>query len=101
MSRIEADALQRAGARLGEAILDPGRWPDLMRGVCQAIDATGAILLQSDIRTSDVPRTAAIEELIDNYFRGSWHLRDTRARGAALLLGGETVIIDEGRCHPG
>ena len=34
-------------------------WPLLMADVCSASGATGACLLQSDVRTPDVPMTAA------------------------------------------
>ena len=39
---------------LGEAVVDPGRWPVLMEEICSAVGTTGAALLQSDIRTPDV-----------------------------------------------
>jgi DNA-binding CsgD family transcriptional regulator len=96
LGAIHLDGLSRVRARLGEAVLEPARWPDLMDGICQAVGATGALLLQTDVRTPDVPRTASIDEFIKSYFGNGWHLRDTRARGGVpLLLGGEPVIIDQ------
>jgi DNA-binding CsgD family transcriptional regulator len=92
---IDLDSLIRVRARLGEAVLEPARWPELMDGICKAVGATGALLLQTDVRTPDVPRTASIDDFIKSYFENGWHMRDTRARGVPLLLGGEPVIIDQ------
>jgi DNA-binding CsgD family transcriptional regulator len=87
--------LQKASLRLGEAVLDPGVWPDLMDEICRSINAVGALLIQSDVRTSDVPRTKSIDEAITRYFRDGWHMHDVRARGASLLLAGTPVVTDE------
>jgi hypothetical protein len=47
--------LMKATARLGDAIVDPGQWPDILDGMSRAVGAEGALLLQSDVRTPDVP----------------------------------------------
>ena len=86
----------RASVRLGDAVVDPARWPNVMEDLCRAVDASGAALLQSDVRTPDVPRTEAVTELVNNYFRDGWHIRDLRAdRGVPLLQGGAPVVIDQ------
>jgi DNA-binding CsgD family transcriptional regulator len=92
---IDQGALKKACERLGEAVVDPATWPDVMADVCNSVGAIGAVLLQSDIRTSDVPRTASIDDAIQRYFKEGWHQRDLRARGAALLKQGKKVIADE------
>jgi DNA-binding CsgD family transcriptional regulator len=58
--------------------------------------AEGAVLLQSDLRTPDVPRTPAISDAIDAYFRDGWHRRDVRAeRGVPLVHSGQPVVTDK------
>jgi hypothetical protein len=47
-------------------------------------------LIQSDVRMPDVPRTAAISDMIDAHFNDGWHKRDMRAaRGEPLVLSGQ------------
>jgi DNA-binding CsgD family transcriptional regulator len=94
MGKIDAAELDRVGARLGEAALDPGRWPDLMESICRAVDATCAMLLQSDSRTPDVPGTESAKDHFRIYFRDGWHTRDLRARCVPLLLAGQPVVVD-------
>jgi hypothetical protein len=67
-----------------------------MEEICTAVGSTGAMLLQSDVRTPDVPRTASIDEALRAYFGGAFHLADVRAeRGVPLLLSGSPVVIDQ------
>src|SRR5262245_58560049 len=67
-----------------------------MDGICRAVGASGAMLLQGDVRTPDIPRTASFDEQTKCYFRGDWHIRDTRAKYAVpLLLRGASVVIDQ------
>src|SRR5581483_6313007 len=100
MSRIEQDRLARVRARLGEAVLEPAVWPDLMEEICRSIGAVGSALLQSDVRTPDIPRTNSVDELFRKYFADGWHIRDVRAeRGVPLLLGGQTVVVGSGSNH--
>jgi PAS domain-containing protein len=96
MPKIEEDRLALVGARLGEAVLDPAAWPDLMEGICKTVGAVGSALLQSDVRTPDIPRTKSVDAIFCKYFADGWHVRDVRARrGVPLLLGGQTVIVDQ------
>src|SRR5229473_3317080 len=93
---VDTDLLERVSTCLGEAVLDPSVWPELMEEISKAVRATGAALLQSDVRTPDIPRTASIDELISKYFSDGWHTRDPRAtRGVPLLLRGATVVTDQ------
>ncbi len=86
----------KASARLGDAVVDPAAWPGVMEDLCRAVGAAGAVLLQSDIRTPDVPRTDAVSEFIGTYFREGWHTRDLRAdRATPLLNRGAPVVIDQ------
>jgi DNA-binding CsgD family transcriptional regulator len=94
--RIDNRQLERACDRLGEVVTDPAKWPEVMESICSAVGATGAALLQSDVRSPDVPRTASVDELFSNYFRYRWHLRDRRAeRAVPLLLNGAHVVMDQ------
>jgi hypothetical protein len=100
-ARVDVAQLERACGSLGDTVLDPALWPDVMEKICQAVGATAAMMLQSDIRTFDVPRTLSIDEAIRNYFRESFHVRDTRAaRAVPLLLNGAVVVTDQDILSP-
>jgi DNA-binding CsgD family transcriptional regulator len=93
---LDLDRLHAVSNRLGEAVLDPGTWPILMDEICRAVGTTGAGLLQSDIRTSDVPTTDSAAELFKAYFDNNHHVSDVRAvRGVPLLLAGAPVVTDQ------
>jgi DNA-binding CsgD family transcriptional regulator len=94
-SRIDRAPLNAVCSRFGDVVIDPAVWPDLMSEVCLAVGARGAILLQADQRTGDVPWTESVADVFRNYFADGWHTRDIRARGAPLLLKGQPVITDE------
>jgi DNA-binding CsgD family transcriptional regulator len=94
--RLDSLKLEAAGARLGDVVVDPSIWPDVMQDVCDAAGAAGAGLLQSDSRTPDVPITAAAKDVFSHYFENGWHLRDLRAeRSVPLLLSGRNVVVDQ------
>src|SRR5262249_28971143 len=94
--QISLRALDSAADCLGEATLDPASWPRVMEQMSAAVCATGAVLLQSDVRTPDVPRTASVEELVQRYFAGDWSARDLRGnKGIPLLAHGAPVILDQ------
>lgn len=96
MPKVNAGLLDKARARLGEAVLDPLLWPELMEGLSRAVGAAGAGLLQSDATTPDIPRTPDVAEMITSYFENGWHTRDIRARaGFPLLLAGARVVADD------
>lgn len=96
MTRLDIQRLKRVGDRLGEAVLDPGRWPDLMEDICAASGSIGACLLQSDIRTPDVPMTESTREYFRAYFDGQYNVNDVRAlRSVPLLLAGRSAVSDQ------
>ncbi len=81
---------------LGDAVVDPTLWPQIMDDICAAAGATGAALLQTDIRTPDIPRTASVDDCFKYYFASGWQARDTRAeRSVPLLMGGQPVVTDQ------
>jgi len=82
-------------SRLGDAVLDPALWPAIMEDISRAVGATGATLLQADVRTPDVPHTEGLAELFKAYFQGNWHIGDIRARGAPLLASGAKLVITD------
>lgn len=93
---VDIDRLNTVTRRLGEAVVDPGRWPVLMEEICSAVGTTGAALLQSDIRTPDVPLTPSIGEFLKSYFANNLHVDDVRAsRGVPLMLGGHAIVTDQ------
>jgi DNA-binding CsgD family transcriptional regulator len=95
-SAIDTAALQRAAMRLGDAAIDPAVWPDIMDEICTALGAEGALLLQSDARTLDIPRTPSLEEIVRVYFQDGWHARDFRAdRAFQPILRGAKVVFDQ------
>jgi DNA-binding CsgD family transcriptional regulator len=96
LTRLEIGLLERAKSRLGEAVLDPGQWSSLMEAICGAAATTGAALLQSDVRTPDVPMTPSVADLLRDYFDNNLHVGDIRAaRGMPLILSGRSVVRDQ------
>jgi DNA-binding CsgD family transcriptional regulator len=94
--RVDAGRLLAINGRLGDAAVDPTIWPELLHQISAAAGAAGAALLQSDVRTSDIPRSAGADEVMNSYFANRWHTQDVRAeRGVPLLLRGEKVIVDQ------
>ena len=87
--------LGKLGLELGATVMDPSLWPKVMAQICEQFGATGAALLQSDVRTPDIPRTDTVEGLFENYFRYDWHKKDFRQRGVPLLLAGRPVFTDQ------
>lgn len=77
---VDLRKLDDVTARLGELVLDPARWPTFMDEVCAAVGATGAAMLQSDVRTEDIPRTESVDDYFTRvYFPNNLHLTDIRA----------------------
>jgi DNA-binding CsgD family transcriptional regulator len=95
MRQIDFRLLEIATSSLAKAIIEPAAWPEVMDEICRSVGATGAVLLQSDVRTSDVPRTRSVDEMITFYFNNNWHINDLRAHGLPLLLNGECVFTDQ------
>lgn len=93
-------SVERAVRGLGEAVFDPRLWPKIMLQICQAVDTVGALLLQSDVPTFDVPRTEAVQESVEFYFGNNRHMRDPRARGLPLWLDGRDVLTDHDLLTP-
>ena len=90
-SGLNPDELAKVMSRLGDAAIDPTAWSDVMEGICRAVGASAAVLLQSDVRTPDVPRTQSMDEALQFYFKGNWHLVDPRASGFPRMMAGEVV----------
>lgn len=96
MARLDLKKLETAKVRIGEAAVDPTQWVSLMEDVCAATGTAGAALLQSDVRTPDIPTTRSAAEYFKNYFHNNLHLNDVRAvRGVPLLLSGKSVVTDQ------
>lgn len=92
---IDLCKLEDVSRTLGNAVLDPLQWPLLMEDICTAVGAMGAAMLQSDIRTEDIPRTRSVDEYFKKYFYNSLHIADVRAaRGVPLLLNKTNVVTD-------
>ncbi|MBR0827086.1 helix-turn-helix transcriptional regulator [Bradyrhizobium manausense] len=93
---VDKRKLEDVSRHIGEAVLDPQQWSTLMEDICKAVGATGAAMLQSDIRTEDIPRTASVAEFFDKgYFQNNLHVGDVRAkRGVPLLLTRTNVVTD-------
>jgi DNA-binding CsgD family transcriptional regulator len=83
--------LEDISHRFGEAVVDPSAWREVLHGVSEAVGATGAVLLQSDVRTPDVPCTESTTESTRLYFEGNWHLMDTRASALPRIMAGEII----------
>ncbi|HEY2527877.1 MAG TPA: helix-turn-helix transcriptional regulator [Xanthobacteraceae bacterium] len=95
-SLVDAEQLLRVSGRLGDAVIDPTVWPEILQQICTAVGATGAALLQSDERTPDIPRTPGVEDVFRNYFAVGWHARDLRAeRAVPMLLQARTTVVTD------
>lgn len=95
-AKVDIDRLQSISNRLGDAVLDPALWPILMQDICSASGAMGACLLQSDVRTPDVPMTDSAREYFKSYFSEHYHENDVRAaRAVPLLMAGWPVVSDQ------
>ncbi len=94
---VDVERLQLVAARLGDAAIDPSIWPEIIQEISVAARARGAAMLQSDVRTPDVPCTPDVNDYFRrSYFAEGWHARDVRAeRGVPLLLKGAKVITDQ------
>lgn len=98
---VNADRLLAACRDIGDAVLDPARWPGIMAQIGGAAGAAGVVLLQSDARTPDAPRTESAHEAYSNYFSAGWHRRDTLAeRGFPLFMAGRPVITEQDLVTP-
>lgn len=96
VTKVDIGRLQSVSNRLGEAVLDPAMWPLLMEDICGATSAFGACLLQSDIRTPDVPMTTSAREYFKSYFDDQYNVNDVRAiRGVPLLMAGRPIVSDQ------
>jgi DNA-binding CsgD family transcriptional regulator len=93
---LNSNWLEKACVRLGDAALDPATWPDIIGEISAAVGAAGAALLQHDVRTSDIPRSAGVGEVFKSYFAHGWHTNDIRAeRGVPLARAGRIVVTDQ------
>jgi DNA-binding CsgD family transcriptional regulator len=94
--RLESDHLEPFRQKLGDVVVDPALWPQVMQDLSDVVGATGAGLLQSDVRTSDVPVTEPVRGLFRRYFEEGWHAHDLRAvRGVPLMMNGARVVVDQ------
>jgi DNA-binding CsgD family transcriptional regulator len=96
MMSVGNDALDRVCGRLGDIVIDPQQWPTLLTDLSVAIGARGAGLLQTDVRTQDIPRSTSIDETFADYFASGWHVAgDLRTRGVSRSLKGEVFGDDD------
>lgn len=92
--RLSMSERRSFAARAAELASTPSGWNSVLDEVSRATGSTGAVLLQAEERTSDVPRTETVAELAETYFREGWHVRDLRARAIPLMRNG-IVVVDE------
>ncbi|MBR1267948.1 helix-turn-helix transcriptional regulator [Bradyrhizobium sp. AUGA SZCCT0222] len=95
-TKVDVGRLQSISNRLGDAVIDPAMWPALMQDICSASNSASACLLQSDVRTPDVPMTESGREFFKSYFDNRFHENDIRAaRAVPLLLAGRQIVSDQ------
>jgi hypothetical protein len=61
MSGIDTARLEDACARLGDVALEPAIWSEILGEISAAVGAIGAVLVQSDVRTVDIPHSAGAQ----------------------------------------
>lgn len=94
--KYDLKRLRTAATSLGDAVLDPALWPELMGEISGAIATTGAALIPGRSGRTDIPVTESVVEAFQRYFELNLHLTDVRAiRGVPLHLAGQSVIIDQ------
>ena len=92
---IDLPQLEAARARLGDVVVDPTMWSEVMEQISAAAGAIGAVLLEAGAGTFAV-RTASISGAVDHYFANGFNTRDVRVkRGVPLLMRGKPVIVDQ------
>jgi DNA-binding CsgD family transcriptional regulator len=74
-----------ASGLLLDAAIDPARWTEAMETVAQYGNSNGAVLFQVKGRGPGTPHTRSLDEVLDEYFRDGWHLRDERTRGLPYI----------------
>jgi DNA-binding CsgD family transcriptional regulator len=99
---VDALRLERAAARLGDTVLDPAIWPEVLESLCAAVDSYGALLLQPDIAgpaarviRQTVPHTPSIGSSLQQYFDGGWWEQDPRVKGSIGLMARGHVILSD------
>jgi DNA-binding CsgD family transcriptional regulator len=98
---LSSERLVAISNNLGDAVVDPALWPRIMDEISAAVGATGAALVQSDVPTPDIPRSASVDDCFKHYFATGWQMRDPRAeRGEPLLMRGQAVITDQDLVTP-
>jgi DNA-binding CsgD family transcriptional regulator len=96
MRTADPRKLACAARELGDVALDPSCWSRILEQISEAAGGAGAVLLQSDRRSSDVPHTPSVDALIHTYFTDGWHLRDVRAaRCVPRIMNGSRVVTDQ------
>jgi DNA-binding CsgD family transcriptional regulator len=97
MRDIDAGRLENACVNLGDTVIDPMIWPEIIGRIGRAVGApTGGGLMHGHDPVADVPCCPGTQELNEVYFADKWYLRDLRVeRGVPLALKGEKVIIDQ------
>lgn len=90
-----AKSLRELFDELSHAAIEPESWPRVLEQICSALNASAAMLIQGEARTSDVPRTASMDEGLRVYFENGWYNRDLLGRGVPLLHNGEKVYVTQ------
>ena len=81
-------------AAFSDAALNPAAWTRALNVVTAQTEAFGAILVPvAGNHLPNVPFSDRMEESINAYFHGGWHLRDERNRGAAIMQ--KSGVVDD------
>jgi DNA-binding CsgD family transcriptional regulator len=83
---IDVRAMDKVVARLPRLVLEPTDLVGVMDEISKASRSEGAVLLQADVRTPDVPHTPGIADLFKKYFGEGWHTRDIRVRAIPKIV---------------
>jgi hypothetical protein len=98
---VDALRLERAAARLGDTVLDPAIWPEVLQEICRSLDSCSAVLLQPDLDASaravrqHAPFTDGFGPIVERYYRDGWYLHDARAPGIMALMSRGRMIISD------
>lgn len=93
---------------LDRAALDPAAWNDVCDGLAALVGATGGLLIPYDVedRTSTMPHSPRLGEMLDEFIKSGWVKRDFRATGfpkaisTGFVTDQDLITIEEMRKHP-
>ena len=92
MGSLNLDAV---AASIADAAVDPSQWARALNSVARQTQSFGSFLVPVAGHTAipNLPISEKMNNAVDAYFRGGWHLRDHRMRGLNVML--SVGVVDD------